>query len=57
MVICLQSLTVFWIDGENYFSQALIVHGVNNVKQTKICTAEPLVPKVKIAIKNLEMYK
>ena len=28
-----------------YFSQLLNVHGVNNVRQTKIHTAEPLVPE------------
>ena len=28
----------------NHFSQLLNVHGVNNVRQTEIYTAEPLVP-------------
>ena len=28
----------------NYFSQLLNVRGVNDVRQTEICTAEPLVP-------------
>ena len=27
----------------NYFSQLLNVHGVNEVRQTEICTTEPLV--------------
>jgi len=29
----------------NHFSQLLNVHGVNNVRQTEIHTAEPLVPE------------
>jgi len=29
----------------NYFSQTLNVHGVNDVRQTEIQTAEPLVPQ------------
>jgi len=29
----------------NYFSQLLDVHGVNDVRQTKIRTAKPLVPE------------
>jgi hypothetical protein len=29
----------------NYFSQVLNVHGVNNVRQAEIHTAEPLVPE------------
>ena len=29
----------------NYFSQLLNVHGVSDVRQTKIHTAEPLVPE------------
>jgi len=29
----------------NYFSQLLNVHGVNEVRQTEIHTAEPLVPE------------
>jgi len=29
----------------NYLSQILNVHGVNDVRQTKIHTAEPLVPE------------
>jgi hypothetical protein len=29
----------------NYFSQLLNVHGVNDVRQTEIHTAEPLVPE------------
>ena len=41
----------------NYFSQILNVRGVNDVRQTEIHTAEPLVPEpsaseVKLAIKS-----
>jgi hypothetical protein len=47
---------------KNYFCQLLNVHGVNDVRQTKIHTAEPLVPEpsfseVEIAIEMLERYK
>jgi hypothetical protein len=46
----------------NYFSQLLNVHGDNDVRQTEIHTAEPLVPepiafKVEIAIEKLKRYK
>jgi hypothetical protein len=45
---------------KNYFCQLLMY--VNNVRQTKIHTAEPLVPKpssfeVEIAIEKLKRYK
>jgi len=45
-----------------YFSQLLNVHGVNDVRQTKIHTAEPLVPEqsgfeVKLAIEKLKSHK
>jgi hypothetical protein len=47
---------------KNYFSQLLNVHGVNDVRQTEIHTAEPLVPEptsseVEIAIDKLKRYK
>jgi hypothetical protein len=47
---------------KNYFCQLLNVHGVNDVRQTKIHTAEPLVPKpssseVETAIEKLKRYK
>jgi hypothetical protein len=29
----------------NHFSQLLNIHGVNDVKQTEVHTAEPLVPE------------
>jgi len=45
-----------------YFSQLLNVHGVNNVRQTKIHTAEPLVPEqsafeVKLALEKLKSHR
>jgi hypothetical protein len=43
----------------NYFSQLLNVHGVNDVRQVEIHTAEPLVPEpsafeVELAIAKLK---
>jgi len=32
----------------NPFSQLFDVHGINDVRQTEICTAEPLVPQLKV---------
>jgi hypothetical protein len=47
---------------KNYFCQLLNVHGVNDVRQTEIHTAELLVPEhssseVEIAIEKLKSYK
>jgi hypothetical protein len=47
---------------KNYFCQLLNAHGVNDVRQTEIHTAEPLVPEpgsseVEIAIEKLKRYK
>jgi hypothetical protein len=47
---------------KNYFCQLLNVHGDNDVRQTKIHAAEPLVPEpsaseVEIAIEKLKRYK
>jgi hypothetical protein len=47
---------------KNYFCQLLNVHGVNDVRQTEIHTAEPLVSEpssveVEIAIEKLKRYK
>jgi hypothetical protein len=47
---------------KNYFCQLLNVHGVNDVRQTEIHAAEPLVPEpssfeVEIAIEKLKRYK
>ena len=46
----------------NCFSQILNVHGVNDVRQTEIHTAEPLVPEpsaseVELAIEKLKIHK
>jgi predicted RNA-binding protein Jag len=46
----------------NYFSQVLNVHGVSDVRQAKIHTAEPLVPEpsvleVQSAIEKLKSHK
>jgi hypothetical protein len=42
----------------NYFSQLLNVHGVNDVRQTAIHTAEPLVPEPStLAIEKLKSNK
>jgi len=46
----------------NHFSQILNIHGVNNVRQTEIHTAEPLVPEpstseVELAIEKLKSHK
>jgi len=46
----------------NHFSQLLNVHGVNDVRQTEIHTAEPLVPEpstfeIKLAIEKLKRHK
>jgi hypothetical protein len=47
---------------KNYFCQLLNVHGVNDVRQTEIYAADPLVPEpssseVEIAIEKLKRYK
>jgi hypothetical protein len=47
---------------KNYFSQLFNVHGVNNVRQTEIHTAEPLVPEpsapeFELAIEKLKSNK
>ena len=46
----------------NYFSQILNVHGVSDVRQAEIHTAEPVVPKpsaleVELAIEKLNSHK
>jgi len=46
----------------NYFSQLLSAHGVNDVRQTEIHTADPLVPEpsaseVELAIEKLKSHK
>jgi hypothetical protein len=47
--------------GRNHFSQLFSVHGVSDVRQTKIHTAEPLVPEpstfeVEIFIEKLKRH-
>jgi hypothetical protein len=54
-----QSVLNTW---KNFFNQLLNVHGVNDVRQMDIHTAEPLVPQyslveVEIAIGMLKSYK
>ena len=62
-MICLQTPTVFWQDeGRNPFSQLLNVHGFNDVRQTEIHTAEPLVLEpsafeIEKAIEKLKRHK
>jgi hypothetical protein len=46
----------------NHFSQLLNIHGVNDVRQTEVHTAEPLVTepsafKVEMAIQKLKRHK
>ena len=46
----------------NHFSQLMNIHGVNDIRQTAICTAEPLVPglgafEVDMAIEKLNRQK
>jgi hypothetical protein len=43
-LIWLQTATVFWLGGGT-ISQLLNIHGVNDVRQTEIHTAEPTVPE------------
>ena len=59
MVADCYSIVARW---RNYFSQLLNVHGVNDVRQTDIHTAEPLVPKpsaseVQLVIEKLKSHK
>jgi hypothetical protein len=47
---------------KNFFNQVLNIHGVHNVRQMDVQTAEPLIPepslvKVEIAIGKLKSYK
>ena len=59
MVADSYSIVARW---RKYFSQLLNVHGVNDVRQTEIHTAEPLVPepsaiKVELAFEKLKSHK
>jgi hypothetical protein len=54
-----QSVLKSW---KNFFNQVLNVHGVHDVRQMDIHTAEPLVPEpslveMEVAIGKLNMYK
>jgi hypothetical protein len=62
MVMCSQIHRVFLNRWKNFFKQVLNVHGVYDVRQMNIHTAEPLVlepslAKVEIAIGKLKRYK
>jgi hypothetical protein len=62
MVVWLQTPTVFWLGGGTTVSQLLNVHGVNDVRQTEIHTADPLVPElstfeVEMVIEKLKSKK
>ena len=57
MVTDSQSILARW---RNHFSQLLNIHGVNDVRQTEIHTAEPLVPdpfEIDMAIGKLKSHK
>ena len=59
MVADSHSIMARW---RNYFSQILNVHGVSDVRQAEIHTAEPLVPEpsaleVEMAIEKLKSHK
>jgi hypothetical protein len=52
------SITARW---RNYFSQVLNIHGVSDVRQAEIHTAEPLVPEpsaleIELAIEKLKSH-
>jgi hypothetical protein len=60
-VIWLQIATVFWLGGGT-ISQLLHIHEVNDVRQTEMHTAEPLVPEPnaledEMAIAKLKSHK
>ena len=61
-MIWLQTATVFLVGRRKYFCKLLTVHGVNEIRQTKIHKAEPPVPDsstfvVEIAIERLKRHK
>ena len=58
MVVDSHSILARW---RNHFSQPFSIHGVNDVKQTELHTAEPLVPElsafeVELAIEKLKSH-
>jgi hypothetical protein len=55
-------LEVLMVRWRNYFSQILNVHGVSDVRQAEIHTAERLVPEpsaleIELAIEKIKSYK
>jgi len=54
LVADLHSIFARW---RNYFSQLLNVHGVNDVRQTEIHTAKPLIPEPSAPEFELAIYK
>jgi hypothetical protein len=61
-VICFSDSHSILNRGKNYFCQLLNVHGINDVRQTEIHTAEPSVPEpssseVEITVEKLKRYK
>jgi hypothetical protein len=60
-VVWFRTSTVFWLGGGT-ISQLLNVHGVHDIRQTEIRTAEPLVPdssafETKIATGKVKRHK
>ena len=56
-----QTITAFWLGGGT-ISPRFNLHGVNDVRQTEIQTAEPLVPEpsasdVELAVEKLKSHK
>jgi hypothetical protein len=61
-VICFPDFHSILASWRNYFSKLLNVCGVNDVRQTEIHTAEPLVPEpsafeVGLAVERLKSHK
>ena len=44
-ILWLQTTIEFWLGGGTIFLSSLNIHGVNDVRQTEILTAEPLGPE------------
>ena len=58
----MQTSTVFWLGGGIFLPDTECVHGVNDVRQTEVHTAEPLMPEpsaseVELAIEKLKSHK
>ena len=56
-MIWLQTPTVFWDRWRNHFSQLLNVHGVIDVRQTEIHTAEAIMSKSSAESITVPIYK